>query len=464
VDENTVGMAMLVHHSTPDDIELANGVATLNRKNTYPQYAGKLVTQLGAVSVANPDGSALPEDVDVFKSAPNNGLYLDLIQYSSLRPRGAYVMDWPTNYQELSGLLIAVGDAYASIATNKPQFVLDLEYKKVSPGRLEVKQVREIPQPASTNIVPYLLNQPATFVNYQGLYCDLWTTHRLKSRWTLSTRTMQLTVSNLTEGVHTDVRIEHVNGTNVQTLSGVLSSFPDAVHVYTNNYASDRWTMGNAAGPAEVELRTVNLLEPVSSRQPFISLADMALSYLLRLHVRQAQPVPFTDNIGGGHELSFQLDEETHLRPELVETQKDTLKEFTFHVAGQGTNVVVRTSFWLGSTETFGDRPPLIRFVETRLEGLTTEPIVLRSYWSQTFSATHNLGQENFIFEPRLEPGLPATQLAELNGANIGLLYLHRNGLRVVEDGQLVLRQRPVLRIIGVDGEFSTFSDVDFDQ
>jgi len=151
--------------------------------------------------------------------------------------------------------------------------------------------------------------------------------------------------------------------------------------------------------------------------------------------------------------------EETWLIPAYVESNKDTRTEFTFQVAGQGTNAIIRTSYILGSAETYGDRPPLIRFVETTLEGFTTNPIVLRSYWSQTFTANHTRGQENFLFEPRLEGGLPTGQLAELNAANIAIVHLYRNGLWVEENGREVFRDRPILRLVGLDGATRTFSD-----
>lgn len=347
-------------------------------------------------------------------------------------------MDWPANYQELHDLIFSVGDAYAGIVTNKPEIVLDLEYKKVSPGRLEIKQVREIPQVAGTNISPYLLNQPATFVTWQGLSRDHWIDHLFKSRWTLSTRTMQLTVSNLLEGLYTDVTVEYLDGTNIQTRSGPLSSFPEWSHGYNDNYTFDRWRMGTTSGglPIEFELRTIQNLAPVSSRQPFTTLVQGGSLYL---------------HTEGRH---------TQLHPEFAETPEDTLVEFTFQVESQGTNVIVRTSYWFGSTETYGNRPPLIRFVETRIEGLTTEPIVLRGFWSQTFSSAHAFGQETLLLEPRLEPGLPASQLAELNAADIAQLIMYRNATRTSEDGVVfVVHENPVLTIVGLNGASRIFNE-----
>jgi hypothetical protein len=68
---------------------------------------------------------------------------------------------------------------------------------------------------------------------------------------------------------------------------------------------------------------------------------------------------------------------------------------------------------------------PLVRFVETRISGLTPEPIVLTNYFSQSYSAgNHNMFEE-FIFEPRLEPGLPSATLDVLNAANIQFLHIY---------------------------------------
>ena len=65
VDEATVGMALLVHPSFPDETELANGVATLRWRPTSREFL--LVTQVGAVSVTNPGDGSLPEEVEGFE-------------------------------------------------------------------------------------------------------------------------------------------------------------------------------------------------------------------------------------------------------------------------------------------------------------------------------------------------------------------------------------------------------------
>src|SRR6185436_13670373 len=63
VPESQVQMGMLVHHSFPDPLEMANGVATLAFQSSYAQIS--LVTQIGATSVTNPSDGSIPEEVDI---------------------------------------------------------------------------------------------------------------------------------------------------------------------------------------------------------------------------------------------------------------------------------------------------------------------------------------------------------------------------------------------------------------
>jgi len=65
VNEVDVGMAVLVHHSFPDELELANGVATIDIDEQYGYLVINLVTQIGAVSVTNPVNASIPEEVQV---------------------------------------------------------------------------------------------------------------------------------------------------------------------------------------------------------------------------------------------------------------------------------------------------------------------------------------------------------------------------------------------------------------
>jgi hypothetical protein len=75
-----------------------------------------------------------------------------------------------------------------------------------------------------------------------------------------------------------------------------------------------------------------------------------------------------------------------------------------------------------------GYTAPNIGFVETRIEGLLPEPLVLNSYWSQTYSPEHHNFSEHFLFEPRLDPGVSAAQVEALETARIRILHVWHSG------------------------------------
>ena len=71
-----------------------------------------LVTQQGSVSVTNPEGAAIPEEV-VVEVLPSGYVKLTPAsqkRQSSLVPVGRTVMDWPNDYKNLVGLLMKVSD------------------------------------------------------------------------------------------------------------------------------------------------------------------------------------------------------------------------------------------------------------------------------------------------------------------------------------------------------------------
>jgi len=67
--------------------------------------------------------------------------------------------------------------------------------------------------------------------------------------------------------------------------------------------------------------------------------------------------------------------------------------------------------------------PTSIQFIQTRIEGLTSEPIVLQGFFSQSVGGGAHLCPKNFLFEPALEPGISSQTLDELRAANVRLIY-----------------------------------------
>jgi hypothetical protein len=257
VDESQVGMAVLVHYSFPDEIEMANGVATIEvmRIGTSLTLNADLNTQLGANSVTNPDGTSQPEVITAYRGTSGSSS-LSLEQRSSLVPLGAYVMTWETDYRLLMDLLYAVSVGYRQLYTNRTRFNLDIEYKKVQPdGHIELKQVREIPVPVTTNVpAAFLINEPLRLEVWQGECSDVFTLHRQKSRIELETRNVRLSETNST--FYSQVRFEFLDGTEVRAISGPMEDFVNHFHRVRGTDVVDGWRVPSGAGTREIQLIT----------------------------------------------------------------------------------------------------------------------------------------------------------------------------------------------------------------
>ena len=420
IDEKTVGMAILAHHSTPDDTELANGVATIKaiRGGGFDTTDGDLVTQKGAVSVTNPDGSARPEVVQGYHHSQGAGGFLK--QRSSLVPLGAYVLNWNSEYIELMNLFAKVADGFHQYFPNKKDFTLDFEYKKVAPGVLDIKQVREIPVNTSTTPLPaYLVHETNRYAVFQGEAADVFSNHRLKSFWGFHTKNIKLVQSNLVAGLFSSIETDYLEGRQTNRLSGAPASFPNASHSVEEEFVIDRWTLGSGPDRRDFELRTQIKRQVPPQQSPVFNLADLRLE----LVVSYATPQPALEWGFDGQKPVTVSRHSVVLAPPRVLTARSPLQERTA-IAG---NVKVRTSFfWPAPPDRgIGDKTaPLGRWKETVIEGLTAQPITLRGEFSQTYRPGHHNFSEEFIFEPALEEGISATVLAELEAANVRFIHL----------------------------------------
>lgn len=150
IREADVGMALLVHFSVPDEQEMANGVATLaiERAGDDRHAAVRIVSQLGAESVTNPDVTVRPEIVTATYTGPDaTGAALALDATSSRLPPGATVMRWETDYRTLLDQMNAAARAYEAYYPDRAAFELDFEYKRTVPGHVGLKQMRLVPHP-----------------------------------------------------------------------------------------------------------------------------------------------------------------------------------------------------------------------------------------------------------------------------------------------------------------------------
>jgi hypothetical protein len=440
VDETEVGMALLVHHSFPDEIEMANGVATLRKRTDSSYRFIELVTQFGAFSVTNPEDGSVPEEVSV--TITTNGDVLPaLIQYSNLVPLGETVMDWQDDYIELSQLIKAVGDRFSEV-TGKADYLLDLEYKKIAPeGNLLIKQVRQIPEPDKVlSVTPFLINQPGSFEVFSGEFqlgepVDVFADHRLKSQWLLETEFTWLEPNNLSlQSFYEHAEIEYSDTGRINKLTGILPEWPFAYHDFDGTIANDNWVMHHLPNPQHCRLSTTNIPTLISQAQsPLYKISDLGrmafnLDYkCLTFEVTYNKPVRSWNQYFESPAAT--ISNTVHLWSPPSPGPDDILQE-RFMIGSTGE--LILTSFYIPPPpEGYGDwtvhTAPLKRWVETYIEGYTSEPIILHGYYSQTYRPEHHNMIEHYLFEPRLEPGLSQNILDELQAQDIRLIHMILN-------------------------------------
>jgi hypothetical protein len=424
IDENTVGIAVLVHHSFPDEDEMANGVA-IHEPHTQSDDI-YLVTQYGSSSVTNPEPGSVPEEVDAWVSKSSGSVWPTVIEYSNLVPLGATVMDFPGDYEDLSNLLVPVAEAWGA-ATGDSGFTLEYEYKKMAPdGDLIVKQVRKIPQADTTpSITPFLINEPIEYCLFQGEAGEVFGNHRLKSRWTFETRSMWLTEENLQTSLYADTVLEYAEACQVYNQTGPLPQWPEATYSHAAGMTTDGWRFGNLQNPRTYEIRTENIPTLVArSESPLLVLNDLGLGCVW-LEVNYDEAVPSVDHNGDPITTTSDL----ALLCKCPEPRVgDKLQHRILEDVG---GVTVDTTFYWPPDPQMdaGYTAPLARWVETVIHGLTSTPVVLHGEYSQTYRPEHHNFAEHYIFDPFQEPGIPQDQLDELTAAGVRLFHVRASYL-----------------------------------
>lgn len=446
IDESQVAMGLLVHHSAPDETEMANGVAKVHYEAPTswvrtPQLVSDLVTQAGAESVTNPDTSALPEVVRVTEVEAEQPS-----QTSSLVPLGSTVLTYPADYEALFGLMKRVYTNYSALAGYQfPEGpLLDFEYKKIRPGWLQLKQVRELPQQHRTLVDPFLVNEPTTYEVFNCEQTSAMADHRLKCRLTLETRNVRLTDTNLARSFYTDGRFELRLGTEVQALTGAPSTWPGASHAVTQTASGravqDRWEVGSGA-----ERRTYVLTTIVPTVNPDDGLVLTARDLAKRLDVTYASPQPEPD--GPATTTDFvrliMAPDPATLSPGPTETyQAGRLSvSITFLASSDVTHGLPPTADPLADGEFPAYYPS---WAQATLTGLLAEPVVLSGYYATTGALGHKAAFQWHLFEPAADPSLPAAQRQAFESANIKLIYVYRE----VRSGTTTVR------VLGTDDVF----------
>lgn len=435
VDESKVGMGLLAHHSYPDEREMANGVA-IYRRDSYSRTA-TLVTQLGAVSVANPEGGAQPEIATVY--AYNESVTPSVTQESTLVPIGGRVMTWDADYRALFSMIELVEARWAQV-TGRSGKSLDLEYKRMDPGILQIKQVREVPEGTATGeIDTYVIGGLSEWCTFQGEYGDIYGVHRVKAHATLQQKSgfvKDLEADGWLESIH----LEFVLDGHRKVVERAVSGQPDVTWVRDGDTVTVSFPTGGDLDHVSWRF-TVNMpLKRPAGYGPFISTEDVASWSSMEMKTPMTRPwLDWEGNVTARDTEVTGLQECGRDLP----VGNDHIRMDRVYIDAEGHKYEI--GFWWPPAPTgitAGYTAPLVKWEQTVLTGFTTEPITLNGWWSRSQRPGHHNFSEDYAFEPRLEDGLDSATLAELEAADIAVIYYmnaYPGGPNPAASGQLCI-------------------------
>ncbi len=436
IDPDSVGMAVLVHHSFPDEIELANGVAVLDpvyEGGTVSSLRFTFVTQKGAESVTNPTGDAVAEIVQSTAWGDRDPTIFHLEQRSNLLLLGEHsVLEWNREYRDLAALLRAVRRAYVEERPALRDRPLEFEFKKLSPGgSLVVKQVRPLSLPPAPPEVRYLFAGSVELVPYQGEWSTVSAIHRAKSRWNLTLPSGRLEADDGGPPRFASVRYERRAGAGMDIWTAPLETWPGyrtSVEMPAP-FGNDRvlkysWDETVAGLPAT---RTLAVTVPRADEIPWLYPDELTFE-LLTAYPRHPAPwigVGYGPTFDPGLDLTQPVTEWVMLvrTPRPTGPQEGDLPR---HRRLQYVGVTVDTRFHWPPVPLFsiGYTAPLVAWDRTRIYGLTQEPFEITAPFAQTYRPDHHNFAERFIFEPRLDPEVSPGVIAELEARGITALMV----------------------------------------
>ena len=435
VNESQVGMAMLVHYSFPDEIEAANGVAVSVRNTSFGSVSieAEMVSQKGAVSVTNPEGGAIPEVVETYLYRGNSNFEgANLQQRSSLCRLGEEaVMAWEDDYLALGGMIFDLGEAFVEHFPEKSAPRLEFEYKRLTDGQLVIKQMRQVPAAAHEQAPGIaLIDTPGTLEVFQGEYGTAMGNHRLKSTWVLRGENRWVKPGSVSQSLIADAEVNIALKGSVEEFSGKPAFWPR--HDFTtrtqgqSTYARDSWAWIAGVGRTGLWLEALLPVESEYAQDPIRSFAQHTL------YLGADYPRAVLDFSAGwqGAEVSTTRQDVVRLvagHPD-APRQEGSLLQTRSGVRG---GVSLQTQFYWPphpTGPTAGYTAPMEKWVATTITGLTATPVILQGYYSQTYRPGHHNFSESFVFEPALEEGIPAGQLAELDASGVRQIFWHVGG------------------------------------
>ena len=433
VDENKVGMALLVYHSFSSDVEIANGVITYQNKG---RGTADIVSQPGEASVTNPDSDAQPEIVVVTEY--NSGPSTRIKQYSDLLPMGDSVLNTPDDYKTLFRLVEKAAEKFESFNQGKENYILDLEYKKLKDGTLIIKQIRKIPNATTAEAVtPFILNIPSKLCVFQGEDSNrnVFANHRLKTIWNMNIKNKWLSKENISSTIFTSFDYEYIDSENtLSNFSNDIASLDGYAYSYSRNDSQlkfvDSWETGSGENLKKYSIISIVTRDTFDTKNgPFVfpdansanrqdSWDDMIFIITADFSTPKIIKRAYED-------WATTTTDEITLGMCNNDYRMDWFKSKTINaIAGK---ITLDTTFYYPPGPTgasSGYTAPNVKWEKTEIIGLTTEPIVLKGYYSQSFMPEHHNFDEHFLFEPLLEDGISETTINELKEKKVRYIYM----------------------------------------
>jgi len=351
------------------------------------------------------------------------GTFMTPIAMSDLGELGVFLMNWEDEYTAISALVEAVQAAWSAQFTPRPvELTMSLAFARTPDGVIVDHLAPVAPPMQDPDVTPYLLpGAPVTLCTFQGESGAILGNHRLKSRVTLTHTSGPLDDDLVAHSIFDNVAIDLATTSfegDPTTFSGYFHTPPTIDQWGQPSPIIDGWTTGASASLITWQLDATLPLTRLPNEVPLLVLTDGWLSLTATYATALPEPGQWPDGISTfDYTALVPCPEETVLTPSHIAVHRNASAD----------GLTVDARFWWPPAPTgitAGYTAPLVKWDVTTLTGLTSTPIELRGYWSQTYRPGHHNFSEDFVFEPRLEEGLDPTLITELNQQDIAALLV----------------------------------------
>ena len=423
IEESGVGMAILVHHSYPDEIEAANGVATSRTSGANYLYTD-MVSQVDAESVTNPSGGSQPEIMELFRPRSWAQNSLTHRQRSNRLLLGIdTVMEWEDDYQYFGNMFLNLNDAFKAQSAELGETTLEFEYKKLTDGKLIIKQLRQVPEAEGRPAAGIaLVNTPTSLKIFQGESGSLFGNHRLKSLWKVESDNRWTDPTKPGGNMMTAAELQHAPRGNVINRTGSPAIWPGARHdtldLNGQIYSQDLWNWPSDGGNTTFELRMKMPTGTGYQLDPVYTTGDFRIEFWAKYSIALPN-INWQGNRPTTSEFALLIP------GSITDPLPDGAILKTREFSAKGGIEIDSSFYWPPhpTGPTAGYTAPLEKWVGTTIKGLTPNPINLTSYFSQTYRPGHHNFTEDFLFEPGLDLGVSKAIISALQAKNIRMIF-----------------------------------------